>query len=510
MKNIKLILGGVFALCLILTACSKEEEVVETTPVPFNLNVEYPVKNAENVAYPESEWNTGAQLVALRTDKLHIDKVIMSWVSGNTFKGMVPSNETNEDSDFAFLHPAEAFVPNTNDTLTQVLPLSGQDGTLRGVIQFDYMWGKGNVTDNGGSFSLTTEMTPLVGVCKFQFLSDGGSPIGNISQIIVTAPSGTLYQSAKISVTNGELDDWTKGSIKISNKAGIGNEVYVALYPLEASLHFTINTIDGKVYEATSDVLSVEKGCFYIVEPIVCSSLPDAKLGDYYYNDATWSTDLNVKKTCVGIVYALENEQGKIDKTLVSSTHGRVVALEDCKRRVNWASSADDVEGLEGLDVLCDTLTIGSLPYFEGTANSYFVDDAAHQLKGISINETTGQIVNWYTSGALADFDGEYNTSFINISQVTKPAGTHASQYSRGLSGWYLPSVGELALLYTLQNSGFINNDKQNKYKNLEHFGYWSSSECGEDEAWYINFYSGIATGNSKMSTYNIRTVIRF
>ena len=85
MKNIKLILGGVFALCLILTACSKEEDVVDTTPLPFNLNVEYPVKNAENVAYPESEWNTGSQLVALRTDKLHLDKVIMSWVAGNTF-----------------------------------------------------------------------------------------------------------------------------------------------------------------------------------------------------------------------------------------------------------------------------------------------------------------------------------------------------------------------------------------------------------------------------------------
>jgi hypothetical protein len=73
-----------------------------------------------------------------------------------------------------------------------------------------------------------------------------------------------------------------------------------------------------------------------------------------------------------------------------------------------------------------------------------------------------------------------------------------------------LPSVGELALLYTLQNSGFISNDKQKNYKDFEHFGYWSSTECGEDEAWYVNFYSGIVTGNSKMSTYNIRTVIRF
>ena len=292
MKNIKLILGGVFALCLILTACSKEEEVVvDTTPVPFNLNVEYPVKNAENVAYSETAWKTGAQLVALRTDKLHIDKVIMSWVSGNTFKGMVPSNETNEDSDFAFLYPADVFVPNTNDTLTQVLPLSAQDGTLNGISQIDYMWGKGNVTDNGGSFSLTTEMTSLVGVCKFQFVSDGGNSIENICQIIVTAPSGELYQSAKVDVLDGKFEDLTKGSIKVFNETGMGNEVYVAFFPFESSLHFTINTADGKVYEAeTSDALCVEQGNYYIVEPIVCSALPNAQIGDYYYNDATWST----------------------------------------------------------------------------------------------------------------------------------------------------------------------------------------------------------------------------
>ena len=511
MKNMKMIFGGLFALCLILCACSKEEEdVVVATPVPLNLNVEFPVKKSANEAYPETEWKTGTQLVALRIDKLHLNKVIMSWVSGDAFNGMVLSNETNEESDFAFLYPADVFVPNTNDTLTQVLPLNGQDGTLHGISKFDYMWGKGNVTDNGGSFSLATEMTSLVGVCKFQFISDGGSPIENITQIIVTAPMGGLFQSMKIDMTDGSLEDSTKGSIKISSKAGMGHEVYVALFPLEATLHFTVNTADGKVYEAeTSETLCVERGCYHVVEPIVCSLLPNAQIGDYYYNDATWSTELNVNKTCVGIVYALENESGKIDNSIVSSSHGRVVALEDCKKRTTWASSADDVEGIKGYDVLCDTLTYGSLPYFEGTANSFFEDDAVYQLKHIVIDETTGQIINWCNSGALTDFDGEYNTSFIRSGQLEKPAGTYSSKDSKGMSGWYLPSVGELALLYTLQNSGVINSDKQN-FKDFEHFGYWSSSECGENETWYVNFYSGIVTGNSKISSYNVRSVIRF
>ena len=510
MKNMKMIFGGLFALCLILCACSKEEEVIDTTPVPLNLNVEFPEKIAANEAYSETEWKNGAQLVALRTDKLHLDKVIMSWVSGNAFKGMVPNNETDEDSDFAFLYPADAFVPNTNDTVTQVLPLSSQDGTIRGISKFDYMWGKGNVTDNGGSFSLSTEMTSLVGVCKFQFVSDG-SPIKNITQIIVTSPLGELYQSVKIDMTDGELEDLTKGSIKISNKTGLNDEVYVAFFPLESSLHFTINTADGKVYEAeTSESLSVEQGHYYVVDPIVCSVLPYAQIGDYYYNDGTWSTNLDKNKTCVGIVYALENESGKIDNDIVSSSHGRVVALDDCKAKVGWASSADDVEGIKGLDVLCDTLSYGSLPYFEGKANSFFVDDAVYQLKHISIDETTGQIVNWCTSGALTDFNGEYNTSFICSGQIEKPAGTYATQYNRGMSGWYLPSVGELALLYTLYKSGVINSDNQKNFKDFENFGYWSSSECGEDESWYVNFYSGIVTGNSKISRYNVRTVIRF
>ena len=65
MKNMKMFFGALFALCLIFSACSKEEEIVDTTPVPLNLNVEFPIKNAENETYPVTTWNTDAQLAAL-------------------------------------------------------------------------------------------------------------------------------------------------------------------------------------------------------------------------------------------------------------------------------------------------------------------------------------------------------------------------------------------------------------------------------------------------------------
>ena len=512
MKNFKMKFLGLLALCLVVSACNNSDDdvTVEATPVPFSISTAYPVKVAEDGSYPQTEWKAGDQLAVLRTNKRTFDKIVLSYASNGEFAGTIDS-DTDEDAEYAFLYPADVYEPNTNDTLVQVLRLNGQDGTLAGVANYDYAWGKGPIITSTNSFSVEADMVSLASVCKFQFLGENGAPLERISQVILTAPQGSLYQCATLNMTEGTLDTFVKGSIKVENKNGLNGEVYVSLFSSETSLHFTITTMDGKAYEASiSENVNIPQGAFLVFEPIVCSSLPLAKVGDHYYTDATWSTELNPAKKCVGVVYALENESGKIVNSLTSSSHGRVVALKDAVQKATWSLSSEDVEDLANQETLCDTLTIGCLPYYNGTVDSFFDNDKVHQLSGVRVNEANGQIANWYSNGALNDFGGEQNSSYINHNISQYPAGTYPARFSEGITGWYLPSLGDLALLWSLHKMELICADKQECFEDFAQFGYWSSSESSETESWYINFYSGMVVKNSKQSAYNVRPVIRF
>ena len=121
-----------------------------------------------------------------------------------------------------------------------------------------------------------------------------------------------------------------------------------------------------------------------------------------------------------------------------------------------------------------------------------------------------GEISAWYSQGALADFDGEGNTQkTVGISGVYYAA-NYCMNYGRGLYGWYLPSAGELALLWAIHRTDIICNETHSVFKDLKEFGYWTSTEYDESNIWYVNFLSGMVTKNSKASSYNVRPVIRF
>ena len=508
-NNVKLL--GALAFLIGVSSCSndKEEEVIITNPLAsISVTASYPERADGDVDFPQQNWKQENKLAALRTDKRTYDKSILTWESANKFNGEI-ENEIGNNARLAFFHPAEKYFANTNDTLTQTLVLNGQTGTANDIYQFDYLWGASDIKTNGAAFASDFKASALTGICKFEF-TNGGS-ISNINQIILTGVETDLHQQATLDMKEGTLSKQTKGSIRITNAQGLNQEAYVALLPYEGNIHFTLSTADGKAYEGiTSESHTIEAGTFHVCEPIHCTELALAKIGDYFYDDATWSTELNPEKNCIGIVYALENASGEIDRTITASNHGRIVALKDCKKEIIWALSEGDIENIANIEYLKDTLSQGKLPYFEGNADSFFTDKKEQQLTGISINEQTGQITNWYTTGALSDFNGETNASFINHNHSKYPAASYSALFSEGITGWHLPALGDLALIWTLQQSGIICQDNKEGFTNLEPFGYWSSTEHSEGEAWYINFYSGNVVSNSKQSHYHVRTTFRF
>ena len=130
----------------------------------------------------------------------------------------------------------------------------------------------------------------------------------------------------------------------------------------------------------------MEKGKYYASAALTCTPVAPAKVGDYYYSDGTYSTEMNEEKTCIGIVYALNDKNGNLDKTLTTSPYGRIVALTNARNKVRWASKSEDIEGLKNDTIINGTQQIGCLPYFNGTADSYFSDNAEEQIKGYIYN----------------------------------------------------------------------------------------------------------------------------
>ena len=501
----KLILT-VFALATLFVACNDDENIEVAESYPVELSVSFPEKEQE---FQYQGWSGNREIAAFRIDDRSANKLILTQSEGQTYVAD-SEKEITQYTDFAFLYPASASTVSTSDTLTQVLYINKQDGTLEGLADFDYMWGTYTYDEEDEDYAPVSALSPLMSFCKFHF-TENGRPIERISQVIITSPTDSLHVVGKLNLSDGSVTSQNRGSIIVRNTQGLSDGIYVALFPTETSLHFTISTLEGKSYESVlPEVMSYNVGDGYIYTDIACSTLEPARIGDYYYNDATWSTLLDESKKCVGVVYALDDANGNIAKDISESVHGRVVAIRDCAGQVAWSVAGEDVEGIENQTVLQDTMYIGSLPYLKGTPDSFFSDDTLEQLDGVQIDSSTGQISAWYTQGALSDFNGYANTLATVGSAGTYYASRYCMDYGQGLYGWYLPSAGELALLWTICRTGIICNENYDMFEDFGSFGYWTSTEYDEKHVWYVNFWNGMITKNSKNSSYNVRPLIQF
>ena len=492
-----------------MCSCNNDDNTSSSSSIlPFTLIALIPDRNDDANAHLQGYWSSGDEIVALNTDYSGMEKSVLTLQSGGTFSGSI-STLTDNGDEIAFLYPASAYTASSSDTLTQMIWLDGQDGTANNLASYDYLWGIVE-TSLDESYTAACEMQALTSVGKFAFKDESGQALQGISQILITSLSGKILSAGLLDLEDGAFNDSVAGSLTVKNANGISDVAYITFFAGEAQPHFTLTTLQGDVYETTSDeILTWKKGSVSEVKILTCTPLEKARIGDYYYSDGTWSSERRTDKTCVGIVFALTDNAGNIDRSLASSAHGRIVALADNQTSITWGSSKD-VEGLSNHSYVQDTLTVSSLPYYKGILeNSYFTEESEKQLTSISIG-TDGRITSWMTEGVLTDFDGKRNTSYIRSGTSTFPAGTYCDRYSNGISGWYLPATGELALIYALQQTGILCNAIYDCYTDLQPYGYWTSSECSESNAWYINFLSGNVACNSKKSTYRTRPVAQF
>jgi hypothetical protein len=97
---------------------------------------------------------------------------------------------------------------------------------------------------------------------------------------------------------------------------------------------------------------------------------------------------------------------------------------------------------------------------------------------------------------------GRANTKAM-IGVCTSGAANEADSYLTATkSDWFLPSEGELMLMYTNLRQAGVGGFADN--------GYWSSSEFGSNTAWHQYFYSGGQYDKVKNGTLPVRAVRAF
>lgn len=202
-----------------------------------------------------------------------------------------------------------------------------------------------------------------------------------------------------------------------------------------------------------------------------------ASIGDFFYSDGTYSSNYNGKKV-IGVVYALTDEKnGNINRKLTESYHGRIVALADAKSPL-----------------------YGGAYYMSEYKSVNNISNYTIAGEGNTVVNEKGQIVEWPSGGALADFNGLYETQQLEkFNKDNEDAKWEAwyqcvSYSTEGFpqGSWYLPSLGELYLVDKISDSRVKKAFDSKYFKSLfsgyeyYHTDYWSSTQVNADEAWMI------------------------
>lgn len=518
MKYKKLFLGilmtGV-ALTL-TTSCKKDEPtpVIDTVYTTVILNAGQPSDDGSEITEGKN-WSAG--------DKIAIMNIrVKRDITAITYNGSAFTGETADlysGARLAFFYPYSALNFAHSDTITYQMNMSDQDGTPATLK--NYMTAVSDslkFTDQ--SVTINKTMTTLQAQGQFKF-NYQGNPIPNITRVELFAAEGRIFSQRTFNLRNQSWDDAQSNSIVINNAQGLNGEMVISMLPTESVLiAASVETASGMKYIGkATESSSIESGKKYEFTINCEADNVKAHIGDYYYNDGSFSKELDYGKTAVGIVFALSDKfGGAINNSLDESLHGRVVSFSDLtSQNYRWAYQStmlfdvDKLTNYPGAGSNSENDSIAYLPYLKGgNENTYYADSCHINL---SIDRETGHMKSWPTAGALSSFTGSENTDINDASKTKFPAAFYVHTLVRsGISNkrWYMPAAGELALLYELWRQQVITAATKPGFKDFGEYAYWTSDEGTITTAWAINFFNGMMFRNNKMSSYYVRPCLWF
>ena len=354
--------------------------------------------------------------------------------------------------------------------------------TNSGSYQYDrfrvYLSTTGNSNVNDFNIELTNgDETPGITYEKYEYDLSSFQGQGYIA-IVYTAPANQYY--LYVDDVSFEQHDpggggggtpseatftWTPGNLH-------GPDVTV--YPTETTT-YTVTATDESgtiigtanqtvvVYQDPELSISTNTGSANICEGdtivlyVTVGGLKDVKVGDILCTDGTTvpPSQWPCEKTAKGIVFYVD----------ATGQHGWAVDLGEITQTKQWSTASQNISGLQNHDSFMDAITD-----LDGYNNTQAIRSA----------------------GNASNYPAAYEVDFSN--------------------GWYLPSAGQLNILYgeyfAVNTSlelvgGLLINSQNNAFL-------WSSSAASSNQVWIVTVDKGYFQKEPKTSKKNIRAVIDF
>lgn len=158
--------------------------------------------------------------------------------------------------------------------------------------------------------------------------------------------------------------------------------------------------------------------------------LPDPLVGDYYYEDGTWSAKPDPSKKAVGVIFWL-GDPACHDEVLRADhpecTHGLVVSLGE--HATPWQGNFMDCEEPVGDWIAANT-------------------DYPTVVSGYSISDDLNKMVGYRNTRAMEAYNAHSDNGGWQVDAVNQAVSYRETVVlPEGTSGWYLPSPKELSLL---------------------------------------------------------------
>lgn len=176
-------------------------------------------------------------------------------------------------------------------------------------------------------------------------------------------------------------------------------------------------------------------------------------VGDYYYSDGTWSSELDGTKTVIGVVFYIGDpaqDDAIMAEDCPDCTHGLVISLYN--QNTPWQSNYDAYG--DNVDTWVQANLTGYESMIAGT-------------QGTEPGSTMNDMLGYQFTKAIEAFNAAPEHADCPVDAVANLASFRESNPApAGTSGWYMPSLKEASLILTGVYDGNIydiSGDKANK-----------------------------------------------
>lgn len=362
------------------------------------------------------------------------------------------------------------------------------------------------ITDaHGGVHAFATNS-----LSRLSFDNVGDVSVG-LSEVSKTSYSITVKATKPDACTRYQIAVW-RASTAVSDTVAFIQSNYQKeltassqqeLTSLLGGTDYVVAALSYDKYNIASNVTAIR------VTTSPAEQLAAPKVGDIYYSDGTWSSQLNKKKTAIAIVFNVGTTK---NDSLYGYKNGYAMALKNSGSRLAWSTtqaslqsgrqdyvSADTsithpgyIADLDGLKETCDLLanTSATFPAVESACNYPVV---APEMSS-----------DWYLPSV-----GQWIKILVNLGGLS--ATPH--RYSSSNAYWDYCSR---TFVSTINNKLSIFADDADKFDNDDIY-YWTSTEYGSATAYemHVNYEEDGIDIDSWIKTYGfsssrVRPVIAF